>query len=316
MNWFEKALFATSSSHYPQQPPWGWFHITWIFAAIAMSVISALLMRKRSLFITRIFLLTYASIMILLEIWKILASSFHYNESTGEKEWKFNWGNFPFEFCSTPMYIALIASLICKGRIQNSLIGFLGLFGLTAAIAVFAFPTILGTSNKFLIFHTMIYHSGMVIVGVTVLVSKMEIKHKTLLWVLPVYFILVFIAEMLNIWYHKCVNEKYFNLFYISPYFPSSLQVLKEVQKVSFPLFFVTYLVCFITFAYILLLTRMFMGWCIEKIKKKIKTWRDGKTKERCVDLDVESNGLLLADIEEESLEPNLDESENYSPNP
>lgn len=111
MNFLERALTALSTTMERPQP-YGWFHIMFVVIMVVVTIAVSLLLRKKSDKTIRVVVLTYAAICLLFEVYKQLL--FSYTPATNT--WDYQWYAFPFQFCSTPMYVALVAGLIKKRK--------------------------------------------------------------------------------------------------------------------------------------------------------------------------------------------------------
>ena len=131
-----------------------------------------------------------------------------------------------------------------------------------------AFVTILGSLATFLYpescfvrtilinIHTMYLHCGSLIVSMYLLITK-EVKcnFKNFLNGYYVFLLFALIAEIMNIVIYKCgiLNGETFNMFYISPYFISSLPLFDTIQRsVPFMIFLFLYLLAIFLGAFII----------------------------------------------------------------
>ncbi len=93
------------------------------------------------------------------EIWKQYCLTFLVNHGT------YNWWYFPFQLCSTPMYILLFLPHIKKERLCNACLTFLMSFGLLGGIAVFADTTGLHYPLPALTIHSYTWHILLIVIG-------------------------------------------------------------------------------------------------------------------------------------------------------
>lgn len=249
MNWFEKIL-AALDGRMTTPTLFGWFHIMWLLIIVGITVTLCVFAFKnrgnmpKNYKLVKIVVLTYAILTILLEIYKQLNYSF--NSTTGE--WGYQWYAFPFQFCSTPMYVALIAGCLKDGsKFQKWLYSYLATFSLFAGLAVMIYPGDVFISTIGINIQTMICHGGMVVVGVVILASKVvDLNYKTVLRAIPVFATLALIALIANIIFHTTGNTATFNMFYISPYLPCTLPILNAIYPVvPYPVFLLIYLLGF-----------------------------------------------------------------------
>jgi len=250
MNWFEKVLkFLDAKMVEPI--PYGWFHLLSVAFVIGLILLVCFTCKKLSDKRFRIICIATACVMILFEIYKQLNYSF--NSSTGV--WDYQWYAFPFQFCSTPMYVLLLAGLT-KGKFQEFLCSFLATFGLFAGLAVMVLPTTVFVETIGINIQTMLHHGLMIVIGVFMFVSgRSKLNYKTVFKGLSVFAILVVMAYIGNVLFHKFGNGETFNMFFISPYHNSELILLQDIQNVVPHFIFVgAYFIGFTLAAYIILL--------------------------------------------------------------
>lgn len=251
----------------------GWFHWVWIALTILVAV-ALCIWHKRSGTEDRVrrVVMGNAIFVIILEIYKMINYSFL--ESNGYA-FDFQWYAFPWQFCSTPMYVGLLAGIIRKGKVHESLMAYLATFSVFAGLCVTIYPgdvfiEVLGVNIQ-----SMICHASMISVGVYLFYSDyVKLEHKTILKAIPVFAVCVTIALVLNeVVYHSGIlNGEAFNMFYISPYFDSTLPIYGAVHNaVSAPWNIVIYILGFSLAAYVILLIAMGIGKIAKLATKKQK---------------------------------------------
>ena len=272
MNWFENILKALDG-RMETPTAYGWFHIMSICIMLALIVVVCIFCRKTKMSekAYRIITITVASVMILFEVYKQL--NFSFNSSTGT--WDYQWYAFPFQFCSTPMYVLLLAGLVRPGKFREFLCSFLATFGLLAGLLVMVMPGDVFISTIGINIQTMVHHGMMVVIGIFMWVSgNAKLNVKTALKALAVFAVIVAIAIGLNeIVYASGVlipQHETFNMFFISRHFPSTLPVFSMIYpKVPWVVFVLIYFVGFAIGALIITLIAMLIGWICSKIAYK-----------------------------------------------
>lgn len=206
--------------------------------------------------------------MICLELYKQFI--FSYSIVDGVITWEYQWYAFPFQFCSTPMYVALIGSLVKKGKFQECLYSFLATFGLFGGLIVMLVPSTVFMEYIGINIQTMVHHGLMIVIGVVLLSSKaVKLEHKTILKAGYVFLCLTALALLMNCLYVWYGGTHDFNMFYISPYKESELLVFKDIQKVvPYAIFLLSYIVGFSLAGYIVLLIAMLINYIILSRKK------------------------------------------------
>lgn len=167
--------------------------------------------------------LTFGIILFVIEIYKQLVYTFV------DSDGSYQWYAFPFQFCSSPMYVCLILPFIKNDKIKNALYGYLAFFGTIGGLVVMIYPNDVWVRTLSISLHSMIWHSSMVVLGVFILAKKnYETNIKQFFPAIIVFVIFVLLAQTLNIsFYHLFIKDlgQTFNMFFISPYFECTLPV-------------------------------------------------------------------------------------------
>ena len=252
MNFFEKLLlFLQGTMETPEA--FGYFHILWIILTIVSIIF---LYRKRSEKNFKTVLLVYGIIALLLELLKQLIWSFNYDSSTGLATWNYQWYAFPFQLCTTPIYVSLTCAFMKDDKVRKSLLSYMAYFTILGSIATIIMPDSCFTSDILVNIHTMWLHCGSLVVSIYLLLTnKVEININNLKKALNVFLIFVGIALCLNIIIYNTgiLNGETFNMFYISPYFKSTLPVFNIIYSyVSYIIFLIIYIVALTIGAFII----------------------------------------------------------------
>ena len=152
----------------------------------------------------------------------------------GKFVWDYAWYAFPFQFCSSPMYILPIIAFAKNEKLRTGAIAYMMTFSLFAGLAVFCYPNDVFISTIGINFQTMIHHGSQILMGVFFAVRYREkLTPKFFFSGVAVFVAMVFIAMGLNIGVYKAFGafgiDETFNMFYISPYFDCTLPVLNVV---------------------------------------------------------------------------------------
>lgn len=242
-----------------EPPSYGWFHILFCVLSVAVGVLLCLFLRDGKKYAPRVVFIT-AVVVFVLEIYKMINFGFEYENGIS---YSFPWSSFPFQFCSTPMYVGLLVGLFRKGRIHDSLCAYLATFAVFAGLCVMVYPNDVFIETIGINVQTMICHGSMLTVGIYLFGSGyVKTEHKTVLKAIPVFCVMVAIAMGLNEWAFRSglLEEHFFNMFYFSPHADPHLPVYSNVQNalgVANPLSFIIYVAVFTLAAYLMLLIAM-----------------------------------------------------------
>ena len=179
----------------------------------------------------------------------------NYDLISNTVSWDFEWYAFPFQLCTTPIYISLISLWLKKGVVRDSLLAYMSYITIIGSITTMIMPDSCFVSDILVNIHTMWLHLGSFVVSVYLLLNKeVKIDFCRLKQAIIVFLIFVFIALSMNITIYNLgvLNGETFNMFYISPYFVSSLPVFDIIQKsVPYIMFLFIYILAIILASFI-----------------------------------------------------------------
>lgn len=198
-------------------------------------------------------MLVFGIIMSLLEIYKQLVMSY----DPVNDVWEYPWYIFPFQFCSTPTYLTLIAFVLYKLKRTEGfrvLTAFLGTYSLIAATVVLfvgtdtVFSSIIGVNVQ-----TVVHHGMMFVLAVMILASgTVSFNIKTASNIFKLFGALVIAALVMNAIYG---NGREFDMFYLSPESTFVYPVVKEIFGGHLPhfLYVIGYIAFFTLGAFLML---------------------------------------------------------------
>ena len=257
MNFFNNLLRILDSK---MEVPtlFGWFHLLWLSLAILAGVALCVTHKKGDDERVKRVVFTVAVTVALLEIYKQINFSFSYGDKIA---FDYQWYAFPWQFCSTPMYIGLLTGIFRKGRVHNALCAFLATYAMFAGIGVMFYPNTVFIDTIGINIQTMICHGSMITVGIYLLYSQyVKLTHKTILAAMCVFAASLGIAIALNeiVYLSGIASGETFNMFFVSRHFEPSLPVYSLVQAVvPYPLCTLIYFAGFSAAAYVILLVAM-----------------------------------------------------------
>ncbi len=196
-------------------------------------------------------------ILVLFETYKQINFSFNYNG--GEPYWDYQWYAFPFQLCSAPIYILPFVFLSKEGtRVRLATVAFMATYVLFAGIAVMFYPVSVFIGTIGINVQTMVWHGTQVILGCFFLSRyRKELSLRFFARGIVVFLIMVGVAVALDLIIPSFTDET-FNMFYISPKFPSTLPILSllygEEPVIPWAVFFLLYLVAYTIAAFLIYL--------------------------------------------------------------
>lgn len=253
---FWKSVLRLLDAEMERPTMYGWFHLLWFALSIAVGVILCIRFKEGTEKQARRIVLITAVIVTLLEIYKQINYSFSYSGET--ITFAYQWYAFPWQFCSMPMYVGLLAGIVKKGKVHDALCAFLATYAVFAGFCVMLYPVDVFTKTIGINIQTMICHGSMITVGIYLLYTNyVKNEHKTILKAIPVFAVAVFLAAVMNgiAFRTGLTEEHFFNMFYISPHTDPHLPVYSSVQAaVPYPWCLIIYVAAFSLAAYIILL--------------------------------------------------------------
>lgn len=246
MNYFEKFLCFLQRLQMETPNAFGWFHIMWI-VFIVIAIVLLYKYKKNTEKELKVVLGVYGIIAFVLELLKQLMWAFNYDNATGLITWDYTWYAAPFQLCTTPIFVSLICLFLKKSKLRDSLLSYVAYVTILGSISTILIPDSCFVSDTLINVHTMWLHMGSFVVSIYLLMSEqVKVEFKLLKNALLVFLMFVFIALGLNIGIYNSgiLNGETFNMFFISPYFISSLPVFDIIQEnVPYVLFLIIYLI-------------------------------------------------------------------------
>ena len=196
-------------------------------------------------------------VLVLFETYKQINFSFNYNG--GEPYWDYQWYAFPFQLCSAPIYILPFVFLSREGsRVRLSTVAFMATYVLFAGAAVMFYPVSVFITTIGINIQTMVWHGTQVILGSFFLTRyRRQLDMRFFGRGVIVFLIMVCAALALDMLVPSFTKET-FNMYYISPKFPSTLPILSmlygEEPVLPWIVFLLIYLVGFTLAAFLTLL--------------------------------------------------------------
>lgn len=163
-----------------------------------------------------LFFLICGLLMAASEVWKQLYLTFGINDGS------YDWWYFPFQLCSTPMYILLILPHLKRGRLRDAFLTFLMCYGMLGGIAVFADTSGLHYPVLSLTVHSYLWHILQIVTGIMAGIAFCRESSPHRLWksfadASLLYLIFCGGASLINalVSPHAVIN-----MFYINPRYP------------------------------------------------------------------------------------------------
>ena len=249
MSFFEKIVVCLQASM-ATPASYSLFHIA--FLLLTAAVAALLIWKFRDAdekTARRILLITWVTIAIL-EVYKQIV--FSMTVTDGMASWGYAWYIFPFQFCSSPLYVLPFAIFLKDGRARDAAMSFLSTFALFGGLAVMLYPGDVFTYMIGINIQTMIHHGSQVVIGLFLAArNRHRFSFKFFLMGIIPFAILSAVALGLNEVIHLYLAGNgqagtTFNMFFISRHHPCTLPVLSTLApKLPYAVFLMIYLVGF-----------------------------------------------------------------------
>lgn len=221
------ALIRSTHVIWPRPAIFGTFHLIMLGLCVGLMIVAALLYHKFPANRLDSLLFSAGVVLFLMELYKQL---YYLIVLTGGT---YNFGILPLQFCSYSLYLYLLIPLLPPGRFKEALLDFVALYQTMGGCIVMGYPTLYAEVT--LSFHTMLWHTIMIGVGVLVLLVRGYKKPylKELLPATIVFVATVGVAVVLNFALTPLAVDSLqpLNLFYISPYIQSHYIIIGDVQR-------------------------------------------------------------------------------------
>lgn len=238
--------------------PCGEYHIAWIIAVVIATLALTLLFSRAKDKTARIIITFAWVVMLLFELLKQFFNCMYI--SGGEIVWKYNFGAFPYQFCSTPLYILPLVALMNNGRSRDAAIVFLSTFAIIGGLAVYIFPDSVLTGHKFVNFQSMLHHGIQIFIGLYIAsryrktLTNRNFASATLSF-LFMTGLAIFLNVMFTRWFEIKGISSSINLFFVNPYVRYIPPVLEGLglESLPYPVFLLGYITIFIAISYLLM---------------------------------------------------------------
>ncbi len=222
-DWLESIMAATAWEM-TKPAAYGPFHLTFTAVGVFLCILIAHKLRHVSERGNQIVLFSVGMFLAVTEIYKQLFYTFYLEDHT------YNFGIFPFQLCSVPMYLCLIAPFLKPGKIRDGMYHFMTTYNLLGGIMAFIEPSGIVHGYWTLTLHAFLWHMMLVFIGIYLIASGRFAKTRRDYYSATVTFlVLAVIAFSINLIFWEASNGR-INMFFVGPR-NSSLMVFKDISK-------------------------------------------------------------------------------------
>ena len=159
------AFFESVAIPMERIPSYGLFHIVYTLGGFALCGFLAWKLRKVTDKTANRLLCILGLLLAASEVFKQLFYYFALMDN------RYSWGDFPFQLCSVPIYLCLIAPWLKPGKLQRGMFSFMALFNLLGGAISFTEPSGLLLEDRFLTIHALLWHMILVFIGLFLCMS-------------------------------------------------------------------------------------------------------------------------------------------------
>ena len=229
-------------THMTEPKPFGWFHIMWLVLSFITIFILYKFKNKYNEKQLKTVLGIYGIIVFILELLKQISWAYDLDKHV----WSFSWYSSPFQLCTMPIYISLICLFLKKSKLRDYLLSFICFYTILGSIAAMVMPGSCFVSEILINIHTMFLHCGSFVLSIYLLMNEIKPTKENLLGAFKVFIACIILALALDITFYKSgiIGDNTFNMFFISPYFESTLPVFSIIYKnVPYLIFLCSYII-------------------------------------------------------------------------
>ena len=145
---------------------YGPFHLLYTFVGLIVSVFLAWKLRKLGDRGNRILLTVCGVFLAVCEVYKQLFYFYYMDDHV------YSWWIFPFQLCSVPMYLCLIAPWLKQGKLQKAMYNFMMLYNLLGGAMAFIEPSGIVHGYWTLTLHAFTWHMSLIFIGLYLFASR------------------------------------------------------------------------------------------------------------------------------------------------
>ena len=217
-------LFESTAWEMTPPPAYGLFHLSFTFIGIAICIFLSWKLRNLSERGHKTVLGCVGFFLLLTEIYKQLFYYFYMSDNS------YVWWIFPFQLCSVPMYLCIIAIFLKPSPLRNGIYGFMTTYNLLGGIMAFIEPSGITHGYWTLTLHAYIWHMLLIFIGIYLIASNHFAKtRKDYLHATVTFLVLCCVAFSINVIFHD-VSDGTINMFFVGPS-NSTLAVFKDIAE-------------------------------------------------------------------------------------
>lgn len=226
--------------------PYGWLHLLCALVLLLLTVFLCIKIKDASDRAFRTVIIVSWAVMFLLELFK--QTLFPLTMQEGAVVYNYSWVDFPFQLCSTPIYVLPLLGFLRDGKARDFAASYIMTVGLIGGLAVYFDPETVLVVTMVKSVQSMVHHGIQVLTGILTAVYYRKRITKSFFYRGIVTFSVMFlIANLLNTVGFNILTssgimpeDASFNMFYISPNRDQYFPMLGELFSVLHPAVYIT----------------------------------------------------------------------------
>lgn len=203
---------------------YGPFHLLYTLFGLLLSIFLAWKLRKLGDKGNKILLTACGVFLAVCEVYKQLFYFYFMDNHV------YSWWIFPFQLCSVPMYLCLIAPWLKKGKLQKAMYNFMMLYNLLGGAMAFIEPSGIVHGYWTLTLHAFTWHMSLIFIGLYLFASRRGgLQKEDFVLSTKLFGGLCVLAFGLNLALRK-ISGGAVNNFYIGPS-RSPLIIIKQISE-------------------------------------------------------------------------------------
>jgi hypothetical protein len=165
----------------------------------------------------------------------------------GRVIYQYNWSDFPFQLCSTPLYVLPLLAFLPDGWLRDSAAAYTMTFAFIGGLTTYIVPSSIFTTSVFRNIQTVVHHGIQIVSGVyTASHYRRRLSRRLFLLGTALFSVFYLVANLLNTGGYKLFvalgffeEGDTFNMFYVSPRADQSTPVFDSLFNLIPPVAFI-----------------------------------------------------------------------------
>ena len=239
-----EGLISVINIEMEEPTAYGGFHLFCIFLVVLASVI---LVRKNDSGERTFRRVIGVMFLVMLTLEIVKETLFCMSVTEGRVVYEYNWTDFPFQLCSTPLYVLPLLAFAPDGWLRDMAAAYTMTFAFIGGLATYIVPGTIFTTSVFRNIQTVIHHGVQIVSGVyTASHCRRRVSRRLYLLGVGLFSALYLVANFLNtVGYRLLVSlgafeeGGSFNMFYVSPRADQSTPMLNDFFDLVSPIAFI-----------------------------------------------------------------------------